>query len=289
MLLCKTFFGQKTLNKIDSLNSESAVFALVKYQMPEYQGNGVFETYYGKRQKIADSLNIQNWIKTDIDNNGETDLLVFNAYRLPKIFAILSFSNKLVNISARYACNSYILYPVLGVLHNQKVIYIYKGEDSDYNTRFKHLTCDTLVVKEDAFLNYVDSPKGNDIESVKIYNDGMCEGNCPIINIEIDAKTYANKCSKQMYQWYIDRKPENSSGQLTELQIKKILSLLAYSNFTELKDNYSAACTDQTTTTMKITYGGGKTKIIKDYGSSGNFTLHEIYRLASNIEWAIEK
>ena len=123
-------------------------------------------------------------------------------------------------------------------------------------------------------------------EKIELSNDGMCEGNCPKINISINAKTFENKCFKEMY-W--DNKPNSSIGQLSEKEIKKILSLLDYSNFADLKESYEVGCTDQPTTTLTITYDDGKTKTIKDYGSSGNFTLTEIYKIAYDIKWTEEK
>lgn len=273
------------------MQSDKAVFAFVKQKFPKYNGQGTFDNYRNETQQTADSLNTKKWVKADINNDGVTDLLIFRADDLPNIFAILSSNDTFQVTSAKYFCKYQFIYPVVTTFNNQNIILLYNQDQIDYNSNIKHfiytkLTCDTLIVKDNLFVNYVQSPKRNNIEIIEITNDGMCEGNCPRINISINAKTFENKCSKEMY-W--DNKPKSSTGQLSQEEIKKILLLLDYSNFTDLRESYEVGCTDQPTTTLTITYDGGKTKTIKDYGSSGNFTLTEIYKIAYGIKWTEEK
>ena len=72
------------LNKIDSLLTDKEVFAFVKQKSPKFKGNGTFDNYPNETQQIADSLKIKNWVKADIDNNGETDLLVLEHTIFPR-------------------------------------------------------------------------------------------------------------------------------------------------------------------------------------------------------------
>jgi hypothetical protein len=279
-------------NKIDSLNTDKDVFTFIRKHFQEYDGRESFDYYRNETQQIADSLKVRNWVKADIDNNGETDLLVFRASKLPNIFSILSLGHKFEITSAKYSdCKYQFMYPVVTTLNNQVVILLYSQNQIDYDHNNKHfiyskLACDTLLVKDNLFVNYVPAPTPTEIEKIEIDNDGICEGNCPRINISINAQTFSNKCSKEMF-W--DNKPRLSTGQLTKVEINRILSLLAYSNFTELNKNYEVGCSDQPTTTLTITYDNGKKKVIYDYGSSGNFTLTEIYKIAYGINWTEEK
>lgn len=279
------------LNKIDSLLTDKDVFAFVKQKFPKFKGDGAFDNYPNETQQIADSLKIKNWVKADIDNNGETDLLVFRAYHLSNIFAILSNGEKYTAISAEYFCKYQFMYPVVTSFNNQNIVLLFNQDQIDYDASIKHfiytkLTCDTLIVKDNLFVNYVRYSKQEQIEKIELRNDGMCEGNCLRINISINAKTFENKCFREMY-W--NNKPKPSTGQLSQKEIKKILSLLDYSNFADLKEKYEVDCTDQATTTLTITYDNGKTKIIQDYGSAGNFTLTEIYKIAYGIKWTEKK
>jgi hypothetical protein len=83
-----TSYGQTTaqkqptarLNKIDLLQTDKEVFAFIKEKFPEITGKEKFDKYFDETPKIADSLKAKNWIKADINNDGETDLLVFRAY-----------------------------------------------------------------------------------------------------------------------------------------------------------------------------------------------------------------
>jgi hypothetical protein len=278
-------------NKIDSLQTDKDVFAFIKQQFPEYKKTISFDDYWNETKQVADSLKVKRWIKTDIDNNGETDLLIFGANNLSNIFGVLSLENKFKQIPATYFCKYQFIYPVLTTLDNQNVILLYNQNQIDYDRNIKHfiytkLACDTLMVKDTLFINYVHSPIHTTIEKIELYNDGICKGNCPRINIIINPKTFENSCTQEMY-W--DNKPQTSTGQLTQAEIKKILFLLDYSNFTNLKEIYEVGCTDQPTTTLTITYDNGKVKSIKDYASTGNFTLAEIYKTAYNIKWTVQK
>lgn len=282
----------KTISrKIDSIKSDKDVFAFVRQYSLEYDGKDLFDNYRNETRKVADSLKVRNWVKADIDNNGEIDLLVFRADKLPNIFAILSFGDKFEIVSAKYHCKYQFMYPVVRTLNNQEVILLFSQDQIDYDRSKKlftytKLACDTLIVKDKYFVNYIQIQGHYEIEKIEINNDGICEGNCPRINISINPKTFSNKCSKELY-W--DNKLRLLRGQLTKEEINHIILLLNYSNFTKLNEYYKVGCTDQTTTTLTITFNNGQIKSIKDYGSSGNFTLAEIYKIAYGVKWTEEK
>src|SRR5215204_5593443 len=80
-------------SQIDSLKTEKDAFALIRKYFPKYNSNETFENYRNETRQTADSFKVRNWVKCDIDNNGETDLLIFRADKLPTIFAVLSFHN----------------------------------------------------------------------------------------------------------------------------------------------------------------------------------------------------
>jgi Domain of unknown function (DUF6438) len=280
-----------SLKKIDSLQTDKEVFSFLKRQFPEYNGNETFDNYRNETQQIADSLEVKNWVKTDIDNNGETDLLIFRANDLSDIFAILSNGGTFKAISAQHFCKYQFIYPVVKAINNRNVIFLFSQDQTDYDAGTRHfiytrLICDTLVVKDNLFVNYLRSPRREEVEKIELINDGECEGNCPRINISIDAKTFSNTCSKTMFA---PNGRKLSTGRLSQNEIREMVSLLNYSNFTELNESYEVGCTDLPTTTLIITYDGGKTKTIRDYGSSGNFTLTEIYKIAYSIKWTEEK
>ena len=62
-----------------------------------------------------------------------------------------------------------------------------------------------------------------------------------------------------------------------------------YKEFSDLKDKYEVNWSDDQTSTLIITYDGGKTKKIIDYGLVGTFGLNRIhdliFKLRDNQDW----
>ena len=74
-----------------------------------------------------------------------------------------------------------------------------------------------------------------------------------------------------------------------EKDYSKIVELLNYIDFPNLKDNYAVNLTDDQTCTLTIIYNNGKVKKIEDYGLIGTFGLDRFYslmfELRFNQEW----
>jgi hypothetical protein len=274
-------------NSIDVIKTDEDVFTFIRQFYPHVKLKGTFGKYYNETIKFADSLKVKNWVKTDIDNNGETDLLMFNADGLPEVFAVISIHGKYRLVEARYFCKHQFIYPV--VKNNILMLYSnnIKGYDQDAKTTiYSKLECDTLTLVGGFFANYNKSTRHSDIKKIEINVNGMCEGNCPRINILINPARLTSICLKQKD----DRDAVITyTGQLTSTEIHNILQLLNQSNIDEFKNEYSLPCSDQTTTTLTITFADGRSKKISDYGSSGNFTLTSIYDIAYGIKWRLKK
>jgi hypothetical protein len=275
-------------NKIDLIKNDNDVFTFIQQFFATDRLDNSFEKYYNETIHVADSLRVKKWVKVDLDNNGETDLLIFRANGLPKVLAILSFKEKYFPVIANYhPCKYQFIYPITKLINKQNVILLYSQNQTGYNDLNQHFTytgiiCDTIIIRDSLFLNYTQKQRTFNIEKIEFKNDGMCEGNCPKINVSIDPNKFTSSCSKILY-W--DSNPTSYSGTLNKEQIEKIVTILNYSNFVDFKNEYEVGCTDQTTSTLTITYNNGNTKTIQDYGSSGNFTLKEIYNVLHSIEW----
>ncbi len=285
-IFCSTFC---LANRIDSLKTDKEVLTFVKEQFPEYRDNQYyFDDYSNETIKVADSLNVKKWVKIDFDQNGETDILIFNASLSSDIFMILSKKGKYQKVIAHYDhCKYQFMYPVVARIDSKPVILLYNQFLDGYDDSAKHfnytkLTVEIVTYFKGNFLNYLNVPKHYHIENIKIHNDGVCEGTCPLIDININAKAFKAECYKEI-NW--DSKPKKFKGQLSPEAIREILIIFDYSNFTDLNEEFNFSCTDQPTTTLTVKYNNGQIKTIRDYGSSGNFTLTEIYRIANNIKW----
>ncbi len=273
-------------NKIDSLKSDDDVLAFLPPFFSDFQRGFSFERTINDTPR-GDSLNAHNWFKTDIDNNGETDLVVFELRYGPRLFAILSIKGKFKKIIGANGYNADFIYPVLKRLDNRNVILLHHLNQISFDRVTSAETTtpmksDTITVLGNCFVNHLKSPRHYRIEKIEIYNNGACEGECPKIDVVIYPQAYISKCKKT--EWW--NKGKKHLGKLSASKIKDIIYLFNNSNFSYFKNRYENDWSDQTTTTMIITYDGGKKKTISDYGSSsGNFTLNSIYRFAFDIAW----
>jgi hypothetical protein len=268
-------------NSIDSIKTDKDVFIFVKQFFSKQNAKEKFDNYYTEAIEVPDSLKNKHWFKADIDNNGETDLLVCGAEDRPEIFAILSLKGKYKRIAPKYFCKYHFFYPAIKRENGKNVVLFYSPDKNghyDESGKFIYtkLDCDTLTVVDNKFVNYVNDPVRHHINQVIISNDGFCEGNCIPFHINIDAKKHIGII--------IDPVNKTHTIKIARAEIDSILLLIERSNFSHLKDKYTVGCTDQTTTTLTVIYDGGKIKKIEDYGSSGNFTLSEIFHIAFNLK-----
>jgi hypothetical protein len=256
------------------LKTDKDVFAFLNKEFPQDSINK-FDKYYNENIRIADSLKFRNWIKDDIDDNGETDLILFNTSENPFITVFLSLNEKYKKVYANDFGKYYYSFPLFKRINNQPLILLfYKHNNRNELTGeyYSEIKSDTIIFKDSIFLNYVKNPIFKKIDSIEISNNGLgVEGYLPPIWIKINTNTYDNF-----------RKIEDKEiKKLSKDQIRKIIQLINYSNF---YDQYSLDRTDQTSTFLKIYNNDGSIKIIKDYGTAGNFTLIEIYNIALKNE-----
>lgn len=274
-------------NEIDALKTDVDVSKFWQEKVSAKKNKLPLTPFYTGRIRVNDSLGAKNWVKTDFDGNGETDLLVFRVEGITEILVVLSKNKKYELIKPSYS-NQYryqFVYPVVKVIDGKSFILLYNQRqtgthDEAGNALYTKLECDTLVFKYERVLNYSSHPRKHDITQVIIENNGSCEGDCPKTTLTINAQSLSSTASKQE-----DWNSKTYRGSLSKKDAQTVIDLLNYADFPRLLPSYRVQETDQTTTTLTVVYDGGKKKIIKDYGSTGTFTLAEIYKIADGISW----
>lgn len=274
-------------NVIDRLTTDTDVVNFWEKVVVGHKRKINFLPYFNETIRVADSLGAKNWIKTDFDQNGETDLLIFRKDGLTDMSFILAKAGKYDLAKPEYYIfsNKYqFIYPIIKHVNGKNLILLYNQEQLNYDSENSHylyskLLCDTLAFEDGRVLNYSSHPQKHYIQKVIIENDGNCEGDCPKTTVTIDSKSFSSTALKQ------GDDGKRYRGSLSKQDIQTINDLLNYANFPKLKSAYRVREFDQTTTTLTVVYDGGKKKVITDYGSTGNFTLAEIYKLTYGIHW----
>ena len=168
-------------NEIDGLKTDKQVLVFIKKL--SLKDERIAETsfdkpysYDKKTQKTADSLGVNNWVKIDFDQNGETDLIAFNLYNLQQLVAVFSINGKHKKINSTWSVGfKYSLtYPIIKNIDGKNLILIYHnqrtsnriklGEDLNYTP----VECDTIHYEKGMFLNFYKNLEKPKIKSVKI-------------------------------------------------------------------------------------------------------------------------
>lgn len=270
-------------NLIDSIQTAKQITDLISKIDNRYKGFKVnetlkFENRYSDKnyKKIADSLNVQPWTKTDFDNNGLTDIMVIGNWNDHSIICILDKDGKyeIKPITRRSFQN--FTFPIV---ESGKIKYFFESESERENfyepRKLKQIT---LVYKYGDFIEENQKPADHKIEKIE-YSTSRCYGTCPIYNLTINS----DKTAKWHAEMYNKIKGKEVSGnfysKITKDKYNDIVNLLNYIDFETLKDNYAVNWTDDQNAAIKIIYDNGKVKSISDYGLIGTFGLNRVYQL----------
>lgn len=294
LYITQVSFGQKN-SKIDKLNSKEDIENLIhsfdkKYEkftlkpINEFKSNFRTDEYC---KRISDSLDItKSFYKADFDNNGYTDLLAIGNYYDFKIFIVMNNQNDSLKIKSLTRSFQQCTFPKI---INDTIIRYYQMTESDWleGKTTRTLKFDDLVYKYGDFIEY--NPKVNDYSIQKIeYQTTGCFGTCPIFFISID-KNRQGIFKAQSYNLETGDSKKEILGTfhttLKESSFKKIINLLNYIDFPNLKDNYTVPWTDDQTSTLTITYGNGQVKNIRDYGLIGTYGLDRLYELLFEVRF----
>lgn len=275
-------------NSIDSLETIEDAYAFIQLRFPD--NSFTKKDYYEDALRIADSLKISQWRKTDIDSNGFSDLVLFGSRTCVVLADKNGYKLKYLSKYGDFGIHDY--FPTIENYDGSNIfIFRYKPY---LRKSFNPLLIDTLIFKDGNFVEFQNAPViKHDIEEIQIFSDGLCEGICPEYYIRINPKTkdshgykkffwaYQNRNYKgpyKLWQWY------TFTGHLTTLQIDSIHSLLNYADFVKF-DVDAVNIMDAPHFTFIIRYDGGLIKTIEYQLSDHILILDAIWRIADGIEW----
>ena len=277
LFICQFCFSQK----IERLKSDKEVLQFVYwlYKQELDSGKNIKDKPLGKYledscKTLYNSLNIKYWDKADFDNNGKMDLL-FNGYYYGALSIIaMQFSNDSFAIHhLSIFSRNYCRLPKVIRQNSTYLISLYQSyPDLNSNGWNTIQRTDTLIYKYDNFIEENANIQTHKIEKIE-FSVGHCYGPCPVFKLNIDSS------GKVAYNAIANNREEgNFSGSITISEYTSIVNALNYIQFPLLKDKYTVSWTDSQTSTTIVTYDGGKTKKIVDYGEIGTFGLSSIYK-----------
>ena len=273
----------QSISSVSSIRSETDVVHFLETMHCEKPASVKFEKYNGIPGRITDSLRARDWATLDVNHDGQKDLVLLRLNGVAYFQVILGKKEGYKCNYPLYNTAYNIVYPVIAKKNGEYLFLMYNQIQTGYNSEidtfeYTKLRCDTLIYAFETFVNYSPSHQKYNIEKIIIDNDGECEGDCPKLKFTLDIRRGSGTAYRLL-------KNVEYKGRLTNEQMQKIVNLLQYSNFPRLGNMYRSELPDQPTTTITITYDGGKKKVIRVYGSKINFTLAAINRVCGQTNY----
>ena len=283
-------------NGIDSLQTDADVYRfLVKLDSRNKPDSvNAYNSMYAEayERKVADSLHVKLWQKTDFNNDGQTDLLVcaFNGSS-SRLLAVVSNNGKykIVNLTdglgGLYGYPA-IFFPVIKKDKKNTTIFVYfkSGRRNTVNEQFPvngafELNCIKLVYKFNSFTELNSNPTMHTIQNLTFSGGGGLMGGD--VKLSVDSKrevVYA-------YSGISGNPGGTYSGTIDTATYNELVSILNYINFPEMPDRFYKNVIDAVAYYLSITYDNGKIKKIQDYpAGESNYGLNLLYNELSKLE-----
>ena len=293
------FSGLSSANQIDDLKTTEDVVNFVKIVDSDF-ANEMFDKFtikstdsivnYLECKSIFNKWNIQNWEKSDLNNDGKTDLVFFSYWSSFDLYAIIDLGNgnyKLFPLSNDSFEDCELAKPIKIKDKNYLKFYKRKQIAVRENGKFKHyenvIQIDTLAFLKTGIFEKNNNVEKYDIESVEI-ETSYCYGFCPVFALKVymDGRAEFNGVANT------DKKGK-STTKYSKAIINNIVEMLEYSSLKELNKIYEVTWTDDQTVVLTVKFKDGTSKVIQDYGLQGTFGLNSIYKylisLGKETKW----
>lgn len=284
ILITFIFFSNSLFaNSIDSINSNKDVLAFlsrfpqIKRFLPENDSFYPFLTDSIKNTFFCtepfNKIKPKDWEKTDLNNDGNTDLIV-NLISETFIVPIIVIDNGNNSFKILYSgalptetC------PLIKTYTSKRHTLIVSNRTVYQKGKEKKLEIDTLVYLLDDLIEFYNHPLNSKVISIQLRTSG-CYGKCPIFILTF-------KINGSMEYIGIKNVPRTGKyfGKVTGEQKDSILRLINYIDFKMLKNNYDIPVTDAAKYRLKIKFSNGTSKEIEDYPGLGTRGLQKLYSL----------
>lgn|GEM_PF-4726773 len=293
---------QQQKGRIDSLKTEADVKAFMDGNDDYFKSLEIiriqeFTSIYSEVdycQSMADSLGIEkSHYKTDFDDNGMTDLMVFARDRhFFQIFTFFSYPKDSIRIN--YFSRKYYSeceFPVvkkdgtIELTHLNDAHFSYDG--FNWNFKGQKFTTSELIYNYGNFIERNLKPSSFNITKIEYTRSG-CHGTCPMFSYTL-IKDGNSKCHDMGYFF-----EESIIGGYYKTQIKneqweELTSMLNYLDFQNLSEKYSLESSHGIYADLTIFYNNGQQKKIADRGINGTFGLRQFHNLLlalrDNQDW----
>lgn len=286
IIILLLFSKQAFSNKINSLKTDKDVEEFLKTLNKDFAKDNKFKIQpteiIAKRldcDGVFKQFEMKNWEKTDITNDGLTDLVFIADWYGFLSYALIDNGNNSFSFF-RFSKNSFenceFVKPIrIGSKNYLKIFRKTYEPDTANNQPFNYKSAqvfDTLTYLFNSFieLNHT-GQKSIEIESIEI-NTSYCFGTCPSFNL----KLIKNGMATFEGIGYTEQNGK-SSKRLSPETFKELAALATYIDIKGLRNNYAVNWTDDQSVILKIIFKDKSIKTIKDYGMQGTFGLSAIY------------
>ena len=261
-------------NKIDRIRSEKDVEELLEEidskRFEIFSVDPALKFEDGPCAAKANATSAKSWVKADIDGNGFTDLLVNGRDYTPESLTIMAVADNsfVVRVLTRRLFEK-CGFATLSDGTTGKVVKYYRPDSSDQPITLTYLSGDFFELNE--------TPSHHTIERIA-YSTSGCFGTCPIFELDVRADRTATFNALSF-----NKRKGKFKSVVSKVKFDELIAALNYIDFPKLSDRYSVAWTDDQSSVLKITYDGGQTKTISDYGLIGTFGLSSFYQLLFDL------
>jgi hypothetical protein len=294
-LVLLLYFHFSFATEIDKLTTTEDVVAFVRKVNPDF-ANDKFQIR--PTEVIAKDLacggvfkdwNIRNWEKTDLNNDGLTDLLIIPYWSGYHSYLIIDKGNeefRLHQVFTGYSEECEFSKPFRIGTKNYLKIYQKSLEMISLSDEKVVIRIDTLTFNYDQLVELNDQSADYKIRSVELKQTGSDVGS-PVFSIKIDNEGLTEYDRETFFVH-----KEKGISTFPKGIFKKDLGreifigleeILRYIRVKELKNSYSVPWFHAPSGTLTVEFENGEVKKISDYGLQGTFGLKAVYSRLTEI------